>query len=124
MKWDIDKALGTLELETPGTTAQRVIMSASLMKQHKLRVSKDDLERGSRIIWCLALGPLHLPKASFYGITIREAYLTARRFVKKASEQELLDMGIERPVYSKGYLEARKQRKKHGKGPKQSNANS
>jgi hypothetical protein len=82
-KWDIDKALGSLEaiLETtiPGTILQKIIMDTSLMVEVGMKPKPEHVERGHGIVWSLGIGELLEAKRFFHGHTIREAYLRARK---------------------------------------------
>jgi hypothetical protein len=88
MKWDIDKALKPLEPERLiGTSITRFYLDIDLLKQEKLKITPETLERRGTHGWCLGVGHVHLAKAFFYGLTIRECFLRAR----KAAKQQTLD---------------------------------
>lgn len=79
MKWDIDKELTAYEPKSiPGTSISRVMLDYALFAQYGLKLPKDQT-RESGMIWCLGLGQIHLRKKFFYGRTIREAFLKAKK---------------------------------------------
>jgi len=109
MKWDIDKALKSYEPEScPGTTISRVLMGTDLFQRHGIKlphasklskkpsgntvsVEVDEVvtmipfvesKIESMSVWCLAIGFVMEPKAFFYGLTIRECFLKARKAAK------------------------------------------
>jgi len=83
-KWNIDKSIVRLEPDSaPGTSIERVLMDTGVMKTRGLKpTSKQSLE-GQGVVWCMGVGFLGQPKAYFYGQTIREAFLRARKAAKK-----------------------------------------
>jgi hypothetical protein len=83
MKWDIDKALRPYEPDSlPGTTLTRIYLDVACLKRDKLKITPETLERGGVNGWCLGIGHIHLAKAFFYGLTIRECFLRARKAAK------------------------------------------
>jgi len=104
VKWNIDKALVPLEHEVlPGTSISRVLLDLTCMKREgvpptsKQREAQELVDQGlqpqgwadreTSTVWCLAVGQQHGPKAFFYGHTIREAYMRARRALRAAERQ-------------------------------------
>jgi len=85
MKWDIDKALGQLEDllggRAPGTGLNRVYVDPKYAYEHGIKPRKEDL--GTLLLWCLSHGMAQEPKLFFYGRTIREMYLNARKHLLK-----------------------------------------
>jgi hypothetical protein len=86
-KWNIDKQLAKLEPgDTAGTLIQRVLADVAFMTAHGVKPTPEQLERGHGNIWCVGLGFMNEPKVTFYGQTIREAFLRARKAAKKDRE--------------------------------------
>lgn len=86
-KWDIDRALRDLEGVCPGTTLARVLVGTDLLKEYGVKATKAQLAgRESIFLWSLGVGPLLGPKAFFHGLTIRAAYLKARKELKQNPE--------------------------------------
>jgi hypothetical protein len=84
MKWDIDTELLKLEPETiAGTQIVRVYMDVSIMLKEGLRPTPAQKERGAGLVWSIALGQIRMPKAFFYGQTIRQAFLRACKAMRK-----------------------------------------
>lgn len=105
MKWDPDKSLLKLEAalglgpgKAPGTAMTRVSMSTDVMKREGVAPKPDQTGLGYGMVWCIALGQMNRPKEFFYGHTLRQAYLRARR--------------VFRPLLTKVQREQRKDRKK------------
>jgi hypothetical protein len=114
MKWDIDKALQQLEHPgTSGTVVERVLIRVdddSTVKRLGLKFKKG--LTGYQIVWVLGLGKLSQRKLFFHGRTIREAYLEARRGVKKMSAADRDWYGIPAPKKrSNSYASARRKKK-------------
>jgi len=91
MKWNVDKALFRLEVaiglgpgHSPGTMASRALTDVTIMKREGVKPTPEEVEKGYAMIWCLTVGQMLMPKRFFYGRTIREAYLRARRVLKPA----------------------------------------
>lgn len=86
MKWDIDKCLAELEKLTgsrvPGTSFTRAIVTPGILQKEGLKLTKEEAQRDSFNVWCLALGGHWAPKNFFYGRSLREAYLQARKALK------------------------------------------
>jgi hypothetical protein len=113
MKWDIDKALALLEDPgTSGTSLDRILIhvaDAEGMKRLGLKFRKTG---GYAIVWALGLGKLAQRKIFFHGKTIHEAYLKARRAVKKMSATDRAWYGIPTPKKrSNSYASARRKAK-------------
>ncbi len=91
-KWDIDKALRSLESPVcPGTTLSLVLMDVKLLERHGIKLTPKEIDgRESVLVWCLALGILLEPKAFIYSTTIRGAYLRARKILKASPEARFL----------------------------------
>ncbi len=87
MKWNPDKAFAQLEAtlptNAPGTELRRIVMETRVMPEHGLKPKTADVAAGQGLVWCLAIGVMQMPKRFFYGRTIREAYLKARRALLK-----------------------------------------
>jgi hypothetical protein len=91
MKWDIDKALRELEGPCPGTTVSRVLMSVELLERNGIKLTPKEINgRESVLVWCLQLGVLLEPKVFIYSMTIRGAYLRARKVLKANKEAAFL----------------------------------
>ncbi len=83
MKWDPDKAITALEpVSAPGTTFSRCYLPTEFMIKHGLKPTLAHKERGGANVWCLSIGHSYAAKAFFYGMTMREAFLRARRAAK------------------------------------------
>ncbi len=89
-KWDIDKSLKGMEPEScPGTTIQRVLLDVKLLTNPETKLlygkivpTPAEVQQGCLNVWSVGIGFSYEPKAVFYGRTIREAFLQARRTVK------------------------------------------
>jgi len=95
MKWDIDKSLREFEAEIlPGTNVSRALVDVHILEKQGVRLTPEQKkeDRQSVVVWSLAIGQMHRPKAFFYGQTIRQCYLRARKAVKKAKNGVLLDV--------------------------------
>jgi Asp-tRNA(Asn)/Glu-tRNA(Gln) amidotransferase A subunit family amidase len=83
VKWDPDKALAALEPSScPGTGFTRLHLPVSFMTTVGLKPTAAEVERGGTNAWCLSIGYAYAPKAFFYGRTMRDTFLKARRAVK------------------------------------------
>ena len=95
MQWDIDKAL--TEYNAPGVLLEKsvtmVVMDQALWKQHGLRPNVDPTQQ-SVIAWCLSIGRYNGPKMLTYALTIREAHLKMRRFIKELDVDGALLYGV------------------------------
>jgi hypothetical protein len=114
MKWDIDKALASLEdPKTAGTDICRVMVDVTnpqLLADLRLSAPKTDLK--VLPAWVLCLGPMMGRKLMVYGWTIREAHLKARRDVKKMTLSMRQAYGLPTPKKrSNSYASARRSRK-------------
>lgn len=98
-KWDIDKALLAVEASLiPGTSISRVTLSGvELMERELGKLRDEERQKGYVAVWSLGLGRLHEPKRFIYGRTIREAYLRARRVLKKMGPEEKVFLGVQVP---------------------------
>jgi hypothetical protein len=97
MKWDIDKALEVLEPMTlKGTSIQRCLVGVELLgvkagatpyqePYRHIKPTSEEVARGHVTLWSLGVGYASMPKAFFYGRTIREAYLQAFRAMKTST---------------------------------------
>lgn len=114
MKWDIDKAIRALENSgISGTGVNRVFCSdRHTMERLGVRPRKGEEQA---LLWCIGFGKIPSSKAEFHDHTIRGAYLRARKAIRKFSKLELEHYGIRVPQRSKGYLEARKLRRRKKK---------
>jgi len=85
MKWNIDCEIAKLEPSTaPGTQINRVLADVASMKNFGVKPTPAQIDRGHGNIWVVALGYSYMPKAFFYGHTIREAFLKARKAAKQS----------------------------------------
>lgn len=86
MKWDVDKALGQLEDllggRAPGTGLNRVYVDAKYVYDTK-QVRYKNGDGQTVVVWCLSHGMAREAKQFFYGRTIRECYLNARKILIK-----------------------------------------
>jgi hypothetical protein len=95
-KWDIDNLLRKLEPEYgAGTSLERVVMDFEVLKKEGLKPTEAQLKRGTANVWCLGLGFLGMPKAFFYGQTIRQAFLRARKAAKANKLAEYTPWGTQ-----------------------------
>lgn len=117
MKWDIDKALKALELDyiVPGTSFNRVLLDVSLMEEKGLKPTAQEKGRECIRVWSMGIGRLLEAKEFFYARTIREAYLKARRFLKKLNPQELEVLGVQLPKRSNSYMAAKRLKQRRRK---------
>lgn len=84
MKWDIDKALASMEPEScPGTSITRVYMDLTALRKYEIRLTKAMIANRGGNVWCIGLGRSYQAKAFFYGSTIRRAFLRAQRAFKE-----------------------------------------
>jgi hypothetical protein len=82
-KWDIDKALQKLEpIRAAGTMIERAMVEVDVMKTKGVKPTPLQVEKGYGMLWCVGLGIMGMPKAFFYGQTIRQAFLRARKAAK------------------------------------------
>lgn len=65
-----------------GTTISRVLMDHSLFKEYDLRL-EEATGREASVVWCLALGAVHVPKEFFYGHSIEQAVEQAEQAFTK-----------------------------------------
>lgn len=91
MKWDADKSITRLELavgldpeKPPGTVLMRVRLDTSALKLNGIDPKPEQTKQGHGTVWSLVIGPADQAKGSFYGHTIRQAYLRARKALKPA----------------------------------------
>lgn len=113
MKWDIDKALSLLEIPgTAGTCIDRVLVGLrDTGTIERLGLTSRKTSEGHAMVWALGLGKLANRKVWFYGWTIREAYLKAKKAVKKMSTEDLCWYGIQPPRSKKNsFISARKRK--------------
>ena len=117
MNWDIDKALTALEDSSiPGTAINRVLMDLDTMKREGIKPTPAQVERKCGFVWGLSIGRQNDRKVFFHAHTIHEAFLKARRALKKASPAEREFFGVKIPKKRNSYASAR--RKKDRKKPK------
>jgi hypothetical protein len=96
MHWDIDKSLADLMTsETLDPSITKVLVDRTLWKSYN--VKPKDSGQQSAMVWCIALGRHGCPKLMTYGLTIREAYLKARKSIKTLSAQDLGIYGLKNP---------------------------
>lgn len=115
MKWDIDKALERLradDVQVPNTTLHSILVDGGRLQgslsNHGLKPRKDKF-----IVRCLGFGRMGGPMLHFYGWTIREAYLNARKALRNLPANELAHYGIRTPKKrSNSYASARKKPRK------------
>jgi hypothetical protein len=95
-RWDIDRDLRPLEPATlKGTSIQRILVETTLITNPMaksevqrrrdfghIKLTREELTHDCIMLWCLGIGYAGKPKAFFYGTTIRQAYLEARKAVK------------------------------------------
>jgi hypothetical protein len=84
-KWDIDKELGALEKlsqRVPGTILNRTLVPPSILQRSGLKLTKEEAQKDTLNVWSLGLGGHLDPKDFFFGRTLREVYLQARKALK------------------------------------------
>jgi len=87
--WNIDKSLVQLENAilrpgaVSGTMLTRGLLDHSMFPRFGLKIPASRQDHQCTLVWTLALGELLEPKHFFYGLTLRAAYLAARRHFKK-----------------------------------------
>jgi hypothetical protein len=87
--WNIDKAIVQLEKAVlrpgavSGTMLTRGLLDHSMFPRFGLKIPADRQDRECTLVWTLSLGELLERKHFFYGLTLRAAYLAARRHFKK-----------------------------------------
>jgi hypothetical protein len=111
MKWDIDKALRQLEdPRASGTAIDRILVDATNPQLlADLRLTTPKTSETAAVAWAVGIGKSAQRKLFFYGWTIREAYLKARREVKKMTLSAREGYGIPTPKKrSNSYASARK----------------
>lgn len=111
MRWDPDRELAKFEPERcRGTSFTRVYLSADLFEQYKVKLTPQQVERGGGDVWCLSLGLSYAPKAFFYGQTMREAFLKARKAAKKEELAAHTPWGVQdfKPTVRKSRPKAKK----------------
>lgn len=118
MKWDIDKALLSMEPSScSGTLLQRVTLDVKLLTSATqayreqygadyIKPTAEELTSGFVKAWCLSIGFSNEPKASFYDRTIRGAYLQARRAISDGN------LDAKTPWGRQAFQPPRKSRKK------------
>ena len=96
MKWDIDKAIKSFEAPglAPGTTITRTLMDVEIMKREGLKPTADHIKNGQGMVWSVAIGRMGLPKVFFYGLTIRAAFLRAKKKLVKVAKAERVALGL------------------------------
>lgn len=113
MKWDIDKALRSLEdPHSAGTSVDRTLIDVShtqLLADLRLKAPKG--AEGSMLVWTLGIGKLAQRKLFIHGWSIREAYLKARRIVNKMTVSDRTWYGIPTPKKRNSYASARRKAK-------------
>ena len=88
MKWDIDKEIAKMEpASMPGTSFSRALLELDIMKREGVRPTAKQKERGLGWVWCLSIGQTHMAKAFFYGQTMRQAFLKAKKVIKARKGQ-------------------------------------
>jgi hypothetical protein len=104
-KWDIDKALASMEPSSaPGTTIQRALVDTKLVLSDNLqtraqfgngriKLTPEEIQQGYVRLWSLAIGGVDQPKAFFHDRTIRGAYLQARKLVKQGKLAKAIPWG-------------------------------
>lgn len=100
MKWDIDKAVASLEGSgVCGTSFSRVELGDVEVMERYLgkAVTAADRERGHVLVWCLSLGLIPYPKLFFYERTLHRLYLKTRRAVRSLSTEDLEYYGLKAP---------------------------
>lgn len=113
MKWDIDKALAMLaadNLNIPNATLHTILVDGGRLSGDLkgLKPHKD-----KSLVKCLGLGRLGGPMVHFYGWTVREAYLLARKGLHSMSAEELNHYGLKSPKKRKNsYAAARRKPRK------------
>lgn len=118
MKWDIDKALKGLESSgTQGTLFERILINPEdqgvlsnlglkLTPALKAKMKSESLQLLPA--WALGVGKSAQRKLFFHAWTLREAYLKARRGVKKMTPSDLAWYGLTVPKKSNSYAAAKR----------------
>jgi len=111
MKWDIDKALRNIEAtDIPGTDIQRLLLDITLFETYGVKPTPEQVQRKGGYVWCLAIGKQLQRKLFFYGNEIHEAYLKARRQVKKLTPEECMFYGVKVPKKRNTYASAKRKK--------------
>ncbi len=109
MKWDIDKALVPLEPElSKGTALTRVLLSFDELRRLGFKVKPETA--GFTEAWCLTLGKTRGPKLAYYGFGIHEAFLKAKKDIRRLKGKEALTVvGLKPPRKKRNsFVSARK----------------
>lgn len=111
MKWDIDKALAPFEPElSKGTSLVRTLLSFEELRQLGFKVKPGTA--GYTEVWCLTLGKTRGPKLTYYGISIHEAYLRAKKDIRHLKGKESLAvMGLKAPKKKRNSFNSARKRK-------------
>ncbi len=121
MKWDIDKAILALEAAGgPGTVLERILINPedeAVQKTLGLKLSVADRAKAKKMgqqlvaAWAMGVGKSATRKLFFYAWTIREAYLMARRGLKKLSPSDLAWYGVAIPKKRNSFAAAKRKKK-------------
>ena len=76
--WKLEKLFFPINT-VPGTAISRVSLAHTLFKKEGIKLEVPFNKNSSSVVWCLALGPMSMPKDFFYGNTIKEAVERAER---------------------------------------------
>lgn len=95
MKWNIDRTLR--DFVTGGYAYLHI--KCELANPHRLVKEglRVPIDEGPIMVWVFSFGREGGATKTFYGLTLHDAVLHAKKFVKKASEKTLLSLGVRRP---------------------------
>jgi len=80
------------------------------LKRVGIHPTAAEREKQSAVMWSISFGRLGRPKFTFYGRTVRAAYLQARKQIKKFTPEDRRCFAVRVPKKSNSYLSARKYR--------------
>lgn len=108
--WNVDSRIERLEgiipsactqrgtTSAPGTAITRVSMDTSLAEEYGIELTEEDEDphlphnyhlsrfKESIMVWCLSVGVMRMPKAFYYGRTIRECVEKAEKDLLKEKQ--------------------------------------
>lgn len=67
----------------PGTTFSRCLLDASICKDHDIELTYTEMNKGCALVWCLAVGPMQMPKFMIYARRIDECVSKAEIYDSK-----------------------------------------
>lgn len=96
MKWDIDKALRFISPKTrPYFRLGNEDVNVNRMASMGLVPTERDKTCGFACLWYLTIGREDEHFKTFWGRSLHDACLRARKYLKKAKSEELVQLGIQ-----------------------------